>query len=376
MLDWLTCRNEILEAVERRAAGERQLAALHREEAEAKARILAELIAIATDVEAQDYQPLRVVLEAAAVVQSRQETNAVRRQLQDRLRKMQAETHRSVATTLPAEILIHYTDYAYWYARWHETEPYRRQIDYWQTKLAAVAAIEQTFKTDTGADVHTPGVMSYLEVDISAERYSAILGFALRRGITPYVVFMAAVHLALSAHLRVDQFMVYSPVAGRPRQELEESVGLFVNMVTVVSRIVGTSTVDEFVHQIGHDVLEAHANSGVSMMAMMQNLKTPLPALPSAVLNLIDLPNTIDWALPGLTVTTLDLEREGKFSPTGVYVYVQANARGVDLRLGYNTALFRATTGQRLALLFSEAIDVIVTSPASSLGSWLVARRG
>jgi hypothetical protein len=84
MLDWLTCRNEILEAVERRAAGEWQLAALRREEAEAKARILAELAAIAADVEAHHDHPLRILLEAAAVVQSRLETNAIAwRQLQD-----------------------------------------------------------------------------------------------------------------------------------------------------------------------------------------------------------------------------------------------------------------------------------------------------
>ena len=37
MLEWLTCRSEIFEAVERRATSERQLAALRREEAEAKA---------------------------------------------------------------------------------------------------------------------------------------------------------------------------------------------------------------------------------------------------------------------------------------------------------------------------------------------------
>jgi hypothetical protein len=142
-----------------------------------------------------------------------------------------------VATTLPGEPPIHYTDYAYWYARWHDTELYRRQIDYWRSKLGAMAATGQVFKTDTGADVHAPGIMSYLDVDISVERYAAIVAYAVRRDITPYVVFMTAVHLALSAFTGLKQLMVYSPVVGRPRQELEASVGLYVNMVTIVSRI-------------------------------------------------------------------------------------------------------------------------------------------
>lgn len=281
-----------------------------------------------------------------------------------------------IATTLPEELPIHYTDYAYWYARWHETEPYRRQIDYWHRKLATMAATELIFKTDTGAGVHTPGTMSYVEVYISKERYAAIVAFARGRTITPYIVFMAALHLSLSAYWGIEEYMVYSPVAGRLRQELEASVGLYVNMVIVISRIVKTSTVDEFVRQIGDNVLEAHANSDVSMMAMMQKLKAPLPAMPSVVLNVIDLPDTADWALSALTASTFELECDGKLGLTGLNVIVHVHPNEVNMRLGYNTALFHPPTGRRLAALFSEAIDVIVDSPASGVESWLAARRG
>jgi hypothetical protein len=275
---------------------------------------------------------------------------------------------------LPGALSIHYTDYAYWYARWHETEPYRRQIDYWRRKLAAMAVFEHPFPTDTGA-VHAPGPMSYLDIDIAGERYAAIAAFARERGITAYVVFMSALHLALLAYSGLGEFMIYSPVAGRPREELEASVGLYVNMIVVVSKIDDSATIGDFVRQIGDNIIEAHANSAVSMMAMMRKLEAPLPALPSVVLNVIDLPDTADWTLPGIAVEPLEPERDGAIALTGLDVVVRMRPGGADVCLGYNTALFRAESGGRLAALFADAIESIVRAPASGLGAWLASLR-
>jgi uncharacterized protein YhaN len=114
MLEWLTCRDEILEAVERRAAGERLLKALRREESETKARILAELAALGPDAEVQDDQPLRILMEAAAIVQIRRETDATSRGLsEDRLRKKKAEADRKRKALQAAE-----TAWAGWQTEW------------------------------------------------------------------------------------------------------------------------------------------------------------------------------------------------------------------------------------------------------------------
>jgi uncharacterized protein YhaN len=114
MLDWLTSRNEVQEAVARREGAERQLEALRSEEAEAKVRVLTELLAVAAAGPALDDQPLRVVMEGAAAVQIRHETNATnRRQSEDRLRKMKAEAERKRKALETAE-----TAWADWETEW------------------------------------------------------------------------------------------------------------------------------------------------------------------------------------------------------------------------------------------------------------------
>ena len=65
MLEWLTARKEALSVIERRATAERQVAALRRQEAEARASVLDELAALNTRTDALASKPLAVVLEVA-----------------------------------------------------------------------------------------------------------------------------------------------------------------------------------------------------------------------------------------------------------------------------------------------------------------------
>ncbi len=93
MLEWIAARAEVLGLVERRAAAEREAASLREEEAEATARVLKELEALALDSAAREGQPLRVVLEAAAEVLRRHQQDAEdRRKLEEGLRRAKADS--------------------------------------------------------------------------------------------------------------------------------------------------------------------------------------------------------------------------------------------------------------------------------------------
>ena len=95
MLEWLTARKEVLSAIERRATAERQVAALRRQEAEARANVLDEIAAPSTSRDALAGQPLAVVLEVAADM-LREHERAVegRRQLDDAHRQAAADAKR------------------------------------------------------------------------------------------------------------------------------------------------------------------------------------------------------------------------------------------------------------------------------------------
>jgi uncharacterized protein YhaN len=114
MLDWLTVRAEILEAVERRAMAERQLSALRSDEAEARKHILAELATLAVEVAPLQNRSLRIVIEAAAALQAHHEADEVhRRQSQDQLRKMKTDADRKRTALETAKAAL-----VEWQAKW------------------------------------------------------------------------------------------------------------------------------------------------------------------------------------------------------------------------------------------------------------------
>lgn len=114
MLEWLTSRNAILEAIVRREAAERQLEAFREEESQAKARILVELKVVTGKSIALDDQPLRIVMEAATAVQNQHEKDAAsRRQSEERLRKMKVDAVRKATAMKAAEAA-----WADWQTEW------------------------------------------------------------------------------------------------------------------------------------------------------------------------------------------------------------------------------------------------------------------
>lgn len=95
MLEWLTSRNEILDALGRREIADRQLKALREEESKTKTRILQELATVTNKPSPLEDQPLRIVMEAASAVQSQHEkVAATRLQSEGRLRKMKSDSVR------------------------------------------------------------------------------------------------------------------------------------------------------------------------------------------------------------------------------------------------------------------------------------------
>lgn len=104
MLEWLNHRDEILEAIGRRAAAGTRLEVLRDEEAQAKARIIAELAAVTGEQGVFDDQPLRIVIEAATAVQSQHEKGAAaRRQSEERLRRIKSDAGRKATALETAE---------------------------------------------------------------------------------------------------------------------------------------------------------------------------------------------------------------------------------------------------------------------------------
>src|SRR6185436_4821360 len=70
-------------------------------------------------------------------------------------------------------------------------------------------------------------------VEIPAEVSGAVHRFCRRGGVTPFMVLLAAFQALLGRYTGRTDIPVGSPVAGRNRVEVENLIGLFVNMLVL-----------------------------------------------------------------------------------------------------------------------------------------------
>jgi hypothetical protein len=179
----------------------------------------------------------------------------------------------------------------------------------------------------------------YVEFAPPMEWQQRLKGFSIRQGVTPYVVLAAALHLALAAYSGIEQQMVWTPISRRTQVELEQSVGLYTNLIAVAERVSGGLTVAEFLARIERKVLQAHANGDVSALAAVMKNPAVRPSLPVIGLNYID--SSFDggeWKFAGTTVKPIEVNAEDVALVTALEVSVLAAPESMEITLGYDTA--------------------------------------
>ncbi len=104
MLIWIDARSQVLQALETKAAAERETASLREEESRAKELLINELSALGIDTDPLADRPLRIVLERAADIQRQhQNREESRRRLEGELKKAAAESARKRKSLESAE---------------------------------------------------------------------------------------------------------------------------------------------------------------------------------------------------------------------------------------------------------------------------------
>ena len=113
---------------------------------------------------------------------------------------------------------IQYVDYAVWQRRWlEESGVLKRQLGYWQEKLAGVAE-----SLDLATDYPRPKVQSFAgatqEFALDAQLAGQLKMLAEQQGCTLFMVLLAAFKVMLHRYTGQNDICVGSPIANRQYQ--------------------------------------------------------------------------------------------------------------------------------------------------------------
>lgn len=165
-----------------------------------------------------------------------------------------------------------YGEFVRWQQRFLTSEDGQAQLGYWRRQLDGDLPV-----LALPADLPRPARRGFEGAShaatVGAELSRAIATLARSLRINPSVVFLGAYNLLLNRYTSDDDLLIGMPVSGRPEDRFEETVGYFVNMLCIRTRIAGAQPVSGFLEQLQLTVADAMDNGDYPFPALLKALR-------------------------------------------------------------------------------------------------------
>ncbi|MFF1798894.1 condensation domain-containing protein, partial [Kitasatospora sp. NPDC058263] len=271
---------------------------------------------------------------------------------------------------------VRFGDYAHWQRERLTGGALAASRAYWRTELRDVPVL------DLPTDRPRPPVLTFdgaaLEFHWDAELGSGVNALARSANASAYMVLMAALQTLLGRHTGLRDFAVGSAVAGRLHRELEDVVGLFVNILPIRARLEGDPTFTELLARVRETTLDAYTHQEVPFEQMVADLEIERDVSRSAVFQVsFAFQNYGDRTAssthtstgtntrPGGAPARESFGHEATTTRTDLALYLREKSDGgLYGLLTYRTDLFDAATVRRLVERLELLLAAAVADPA------------
>jgi amino acid adenylation domain-containing protein len=272
------------------------------------------------------------------------------------------------------------------YAAWQRAQVLSGMFDdarrYWLERLAGLPSLN--LPTDRPRPQAPGGPAGQVHFVLASETVARLEALRRRCDASLLMLLAGGVQLMLSRYCRESDIPIGIAVAGRPRAELEDIVGMFANTLVVRGDLSGNPTVAEFIARLRRAMLADYDRQDLPFDHLVEALQ------PERAVNrtpLVDVMVSLQPAagpacnLPEVTVTRMPVAPlAAKFDVTVFFEH----GDGLGGRIEYNAALFDATTIERMAghlgSLLKEmaakpdapicALDMLTPGERAQLGAW------
>ena len=264
------------------------------------------------------------------------------------------------SSPLPA-LEIQYADFAAWQRRWLQGAVLEGQLSYWRRQLEGLATLE--FPTDRPR----PPVQGFHGASrfrlLPARIMDRMRALSQGEGVTLYMALLAVFAAWLRRSTGQDDIAVGSPIANRPRAEVEGLIGFFANTLVLRTDLSGDPTFRELLGRVRDVALAGYAHEDVPFEKLVEELNPKRHLSRSPLFQVAFVLQTGPAAvirLPGLTIGPAAIENPfSKFDLTLYAVDADPAAIGFE----YSTDLFEAATVDRMLGQLETLLDGVASDP-------------
>jgi amino acid adenylation domain-containing protein len=258
---------------------------------------------------------------------------------------------------------IQYADYAKWHLQTLHQPDRLQQIEYWRNQLAgAPPRLElPTDRPRTNQQGHRSGSVAVtLEPSLARE----VRAFAQREGMTLFTVLYAGWAVLMARLSAQEDVVVGTPVAGRPRVELEGLVGLFVNSLALRLEFSFSDPVSQLWAKVRQVVVDAFDNQDAAFDQVVEALQ------PERELGVNPIFQTMfafregtlsEYQSPNLTATIQD--DTANHSMFDLLLMLNETDQGISGSIDYRLDIFDGATVECWAACFCMLLRAMISEP-------------
>jgi amino acid adenylation domain-containing protein/thioester reductase-like protein len=264
---------------------------------------------------------------------------------------------------------IQYTDFAAWQQHYLQGDRLQRQLTYWQQQLGdAPTLLKLPLDYPRPAVQQNQGQQATLQ--LSKTLVDSLKQLALQHNCTLHMLLCSSFVLLLHRYSGQRDICIGIPKNNRTQQATENMVGLFLNMLTLRTRLSKEQTFLALLGQVRQQLLDAHAHGDVPFEMVLQHLNPPRsqsynPYI-QVMFNLVNVPESSSVTLDGLQVDPwMQAHHERAISNLDLVFLLQETPQGLEGLLSYDKALFKASTIEywldSFKLLLSQICEQVAT---------------
>ncbi|MBI5100062.1 MAG: amino acid adenylation domain-containing protein, partial [Nitrospirae bacterium] len=265
------------------------------------------------------------------------------------------------------DLPVQYADYAQWQRNWMKGNVLDSHISYWKQRLDGSPPIFE-LPTDSTRPLIKTCRGSKLTVLLTNKLSEGLKALSRREGSTLFMTLLAAFKILLHRYTGQFDIVIGTPVANRAKVEIEELIGFFVNTLVLRTNLTGNPTFRELLGRIREMALEAYAHQDLPFEKLVEEVHPERNLSYSPLFQIMfNLENVPNKTLTMKNVTISEVEFSSEISYFDLELEIFDKEDGLRCSFIYNTALFNASTLERMALHYKYILERIVSNPGQHI---------
>ncbi len=261
---------------------------------------------------------------------------------------------------------IQYKDFSEWQNRENKRVELKEQEEFWLKEFAGDIPI-----LNIPTDFPRPQVKTFEGDNTTAEIDQAftekIKGFAFSSETTLYTLFLAVYKVLLLKYSAQDVIVVGSTITGRKQEDLQNIIGMFINMLAIKSSPGRHETFRSFLEEVKQKVYQAFDNQDFQFEELVVKLglqgkvnRNPLFDVVFSYQRSTGIEEEMKNPRQHGNLEITSYKFEYKVSPFDLILGVFETGRTLTIHLAYSTILFKKTTAEKFISRYIEILTQMV----------------